>query len=559
MKLIPHLTWKNMCSSKARTVVTILGIILSAAMFTAVTTMGVSFRSYMVEGEIAENGDYFVRYDYGTMEDLEQLRKDESVTKLGTINTLGYTSLQMYSGEQHFDRTFIIGAGNQAFFEMIPTHLQEGRLPENGSELAITREAYEYLKQSGQPCQIGQQLTLPIAVSYDIGKMELPTGGSPYEKTYTIVGITDYAQYFGDNDLDLSSLLTFDDGSREGLWGRFFVKTDPGDAYDLAQRQYGATWNLNQELLNLCGVTQYNSVNDAIISVAAVLMLIIMGGSVSLIYNAFSISVSERTKQFGLLSSVGATRRQIRQSVFTEALYLSVVGIPLGILSGYVGIAVTLHLTHGLIDDLLWTAAENGIIIKAVPSVPAFLTACVVALVTVLLSAWVPARRATKITPIAAIRQTQEFKVPKRGIRGGRLAQKLFGLPAALARKYYTVNRRKYRATVISLTISMVLFVSAGSFVQQLNATAGDQVNTDNFDFSVNVDSTEQIEELRSHPAVKDTALVSGDWAQTVIPEEDFTEEYRATWKTMAERYHYEGTINTKQLRIQYLEDRVLE
>ena len=558
MKLIHHLTWKNMKSSRSRTIVTILGIILSAAMFTAVATMAVSFRAFMMSAEIAERGDYFVQYNYGTMEELEELRREEAVQKIGTIKTIGYAEFQFESDGWTVDDTLIIGAGDPEFFEMIPIHLISGRLPATASEIVITGAAQDYLRAQGKHCEIGQKITLPVTVSCDAGSLELPSSGEPFEKTFTIVGVSKYTQDFDEYTLRMSSMITFDDGSVPGIWGRFFVKTDPREAYHLAEKQYGITRSVNQDLLNYYGQTQYYSVNDLISTFAVILMAIIMAGSVSLIYNAFSISVSERTRQFGLLSSVGATRKQIRRSVFTEALYLSVLGIPLGILAGYGGIAVTLRLTHGLIDDQLWTAAENGIELKAVPSLPAFLIAAAIALVTVLISAWIPARRATKITPIAAIRQTKEFKVPKHGIRAGRWTQKVFGLPAALARKYYTVNRKKYRATVISLTISMVLFVTAGTFVQQLTDSMGDQINTDNFDVAISVSSLEEAEKIRSHSAIKDAALVRHDYAWTIIPEEDFAEGYKKAWDQMADAYHFSGTIESKHVDILYVEDRVL-
>ncbi len=563
MKLIRHLTWQNMKHSKARTIVTILGIILSAAMFTAVTTMGISFRAYMLAAEVAENGDYFVCYNYGTMEELRKLQQDKSVTKLGAVNTIGYTNFRYETDSRSVDDTLIIGAGNREFFEMVPVGLIEGRLPKTGSELMITGAVQEYLRESGQPCEIGARITLPIAVSYETEDVVLPVSGKPYEKTFTIVGVSEYIQYFEDNQLDLSSLLTYDDGSAAGIWGRFFVKSDPKEAYALAEKPYGPSCTVNQSLLDFYGVTKYYSINDLIATFAAVLMGIIMAGSVTLIYNAFSISVSERTKQFGLLSSVGATRKQIRQSVFTEAVGVAAVGIPLGIFCGYAGIAITLRLTHGLVDNLLFSAEKNDIILRAVPSVPAFVLAGLIALVTVLISAWIPARRATKITPISAIRQTGEFVVPKHGIRAGKLTQKFFGLPAALARKYYTVNKRKYRATIISLTISMVLFVAAGSFVQRLNGTAEEQANTDNFDFEIIVDSVEQVEQLRAHPALKDSALVAHGYGSAAILETDFDEDYRTLWEAKAqENLNMENiseNISSKYVRIEYLEDSVLQ
>ena len=554
MKLIHHLTWKNMKSSRSRTIVTILGIILSAAMFTAVTTMGVSLRDYMMSAEIAERGDYFIQYDYGTMEDLENLRQEEEVKELGTVKTIGYTQLKT----DRKDETFIIGAGDPEFFKMIPAHLTEGRLPENGSEIVITGEAQDLLEELGKPWEIGGKITLSLSVSCDSGTLELPVSGEPSEKTFTIVGISEYDQYLGDYSLQMNTLLTFDDGSALGIWGRFFVKTNPKEAFAFSEKQFGTAWHVNQPLLNFYGQTKYYSVNDLIVTFAAILMAIILVGSVSLIYNAFSISVSERTRQFGLLSSVGATRKQIRKCVFTEALYLSFIGIPLGVLAGFGGIALTLHLTHGLIDDLLWTAVKNGVVLKAVPSAPAFLIAAAVALLAVLISAWIPARRATKITPMEAIRQTREFKVPKRGIRAGNRIRKLFGMPAALARKYYTVNRKKYRATVISLTISMVLFISAGTFVQQLTSAADDEMSIDNFDFAISVSSPEEAEEIRSNPAVKDSSLVCRDYAWAAVPEEDFTDGYKKAWNKQAEAWRYSGTIDSRSVDILYVEDRVL-
>ncbi len=558
MKIIRSLTWQNMKNSRSRTIVTILGIILSAAMFTAVTTMGVSFREYMMESEIAQYGDYFVRFDYGTQKDLQGLQASDKITKLGSIKTLGYTNIRFESDGWDVDDTLLIGAADQAFFEMMPVGLEEGRLPENGSELAVAGEFRDYLQAMDLPHEIGQQVTLSIAGRCDTKGFELPGSDAVREKTYTIVGITGYRQYFEDGQLSMSSLLTFDDGSEPWLWGRFFAKTAPRAAYALAEEGHAPSCSVNENLLEFYGITKYTSMNDLIVTFAAILIGIIMVGSVSLIYNAFSISVSERTKQFGLLSSVGATRKQIRQSVFTEAMYLGLVGIPLGIFSGYMGIAVTLKVTHGMIDDLLLGAVENGLILKAVPSIPAFAAAGVVALVTVLISAWIPAYRATRIPPISAIRQTQEYKIPKRGIRAGAMVQKVFGLPSALARKYYTVNKRKYRATVISLTISMVLFVIAGTFVQQLTDTAQEQSNVENFDFRIQVDSQEQIDQLRSHPAVKDSAVVVSDWKAAFISEADFTENYKAAWELIRENYNIDVPIESKRVKLEYLEDSVL-
>ncbi len=186
MKLIRHLTWRNMIKSRSRTLVTVLGIILSAAMFTAVATMGVSLRSYLIDTELASSGDFFIQYDYGTMEDLKGLQQEKSVSKLGTVKTLGYTTFQQDTLYGPQEETVIIGAGNPEFFEMVPLNVRDGRLPQNSSEIIITQNVYESLKESGLPCQIGAPLKLDAFMDYEDTRVDLPTSESRWEKTYTM-------------------------------------------------------------------------------------------------------------------------------------------------------------------------------------------------------------------------------------------------------------------------------------------------------------------------------------------------------------------------------------
>ena len=203
-----------------------------------------------------------------------------------------------------------------------------------------------------------------------------------------------------------------------------------------------------------------------------------MFGSVSLIYNAFSISVSERTRQFGLLSSVGATRKQLRRMVLFEALAVSIVGIPLGILVGIGGIGITLL----LIGDKFFSIVRVDIPMRLCVSWQAVVIAAVIALVTVLISAWIPSKRATRVSAVEAIRQSMDIKVSGRPVRTSKLAYKLFGLPGVLAGKHYKRNRKKYRTTVVSLFMSIVLFVSAAAFTDYMMESAEGGLASDQFD-----------------------------------------------------------------------------
>ena len=208
------------------------------------------------------------------------------------------------------------------------------------------------------------------------------------------------------------------------------------------------------------------------VGLVAILIGLIMFGSIALIYNAFSISVSERTKQFGLLKSIGATNKQLRGTVLYEALVLCAVAIPLGLLVGCLGIGVTLRALRGTFDTIL---GENGGVQMGIAlNGWVLLFAAAIGLLTAVISAWVPAQRAARIPAIDAIRQTRDVAVRGRQVKTSKLTYKLFGFPGMLAAKNFKRNRKQYRATVVSLFLSVVLFISASSFCAYLT----ESVNT---------------------------------------------------------------------------------
>ena len=203
----------------------------------------------------------------------------------------------------------------------------------------------------------------------------------------------------------------------------------------------------NTDLLMLSGAAQFESYYRMLYGLAAVIILLIMFGSVSLIYNAFSIAVSERTKQFGLLASIGATRKQIRHMVFFEAVVVALIGIPLGILAGVGGIGVTLLFIGNKFANIFGSAVTMRLCV----SPAAVVTACAVAFLTVLISAWIPSRRAMRVSAIEAIRQAADIQIKPGAVRSSKLAYRIFGLPGMLASKYYRRSRKKYRATVVKI------------------------------------------------------------------------------------------------------------
>ena len=301
-------------------------------------------------------------------------------------------------------------------------------------------------------------------------------------RTYTVVGIYERPPFEDYSAPGYTALTAADTKSADqSLIHCYFKLHKPAGVYDF-MKEMGYTqeyrYAYNTKVLLYSGTAPFDSFLTAFYSLAAIIIALIVFGSVSLIYNAFSISVSERTRQFGLLSSVGATRKQLRRMVLFEALAVSIVGIPLGILVGIGGIGITLL----LIGDKFFSIVRVDIPMRLCVSWQAVVIAAVIALVTVLISAWIPSKRATRVSAVEAIRQSMDIKVSGRPVRTSKLAYKLFGLPGVLAGKHYKRNRKKYRTTVVSLFMSIVLFVSAAAFTDYMMESAEGGLASDQFD-----------------------------------------------------------------------------
>ena len=306
----------------------------------------------------------------------------------------------------------------------------------------------------------------------------------------------------------------------------YFRMEKPKEVFDF-MKKLGLTGDTNTDLLMYSGTFAADTFSTMLYSLAAIVIGLIMFGSVALIYNAFSISVSERTKQFGLLSSVGATKKQLKRMVFFEALSVSVIGIPLGVLAGVGGIGVTLL----LIGDK-FRAMGFPIDMRLSVSPAAIITAVIVALITVLISAWIPSKRATKVSAVEAIRQNIDVKNTK-PVKTSKLTYKLFGLPGMLANKHYKRNRKKYRTTVLSLFMSIVLFVSASAFTDYLMETVGVGFGSVGYDLTMNVygdefeelTPVELLSRMKSAKSVTDGAYTVGYHRYSSIKTDYLTEE----------------------------------
>lgn len=464
---------------------TIIGIALSVAMFTAVTEATASAFEYLIEFAKESDGAYHGLYRSVSSEDCEKFESDSRLDETSRLANLGYAKLDGFS-----DGTYIYLAGMDADQNgLMPVSVYAGRMPENENEVLIP----SHLRNKGADLKLGTELELKLGQRVFegniLGQSDCYEPGEEiyvYEtRTVTVVGF--YYRFpanFESYDTPGYTVLTIGDESPYDDYLLMFSLKNAKNMRNITEdySEMGDVFS-NKYLLAYL-VSGYSETARVVIAAyAAVLIIIILFGSVALIYNSFAISVSERTRQFGLLKSIGATKWQVRDSVIYEALVLCVIGIPLGLISGCIGIGITFKALGSSMGVLF--SDTIGVEMKLVVKPSALAAAAVIGLLSTVISAMIPAMRAAKLTPIEAIRQSTDIKISSRQVKSRPLVRKLFGFEGDMASKNFRRNRKRYRAVVISLFSSMVLFIAASSFCSYLTDFVAQDAEFDDYDIIV--------------------------------------------------------------------------
>jgi len=543
MNIFHKVTLQSLRKNKMRTVVTIIGVVLSAAMICAVTTFVSSIRNFALEYAIYTDGDWHGTIQDAAFEDLESIEASGKTTDTAYCQVYGYATVGSTNAFKPY--IYVLGGAGADYFHTVPVHLTAGRLPENKEEILLPAHLAE---NGGVLWSVGDRITLEIGerkldgftlgqynpcYTYNRETRQDERTNEIIEntraRTYTVVGIYERPNFEPRTAPGYTALTVEDPAWEESpKLHIYFNMKNPEDVYNFVYDMgFGGkySYDFNSDVLLYSGVSYYDSFSVVLYSLAAIVIGLIVFGSVSLIYNAFSISVSERTKQFGLLSSVGATKRQLKRMVLFEALAVSAIGIPLGILAGVGGIGVTLLLIGEKFYSLI---GGTQIPMRICVSWQAIVIAGAIALVTVLISAWIPSVRATRVTAVEAIRQNMDVKNAKPG-KTSKLTYKLFGLPGVLAEQYYRRSKKKYRATVISLFMSVVLFVSASSFTSYLTEASGVGFASSDFDLYVSLPG-KQFESITPDKLLAQireaTAVTEAAYCQTRYLSAEYKTEY---------------------------------
>lgn len=496
MNVFNKVALQGLKKNRARTVVTVIGVMLSAALFTAVTTFGFSLLNYMIKGAVGMYGSWHVGFWDVEQEFVEQRMQDEETEKGIVIRNIGYAPLENAQNPE-VPYFCITGCDKGAFRDLSVTPVS-GRLPENNSEAIISAKAST---DGGYKISIGDKVTLMVGSRMD-GDRKLGYGDEfrhqtetfmPEEKkTYTIVGICRTPSFESAFPAGYALLTRTDDTA--GRPSLFIRMKNPLRVRSYADKAaQGHTYKLNNSVLRFMGLSE--SSGDKIFfsllcTFGVVVMLIIMVGSVFLIYNSFSISLSERMQQIGMLASVGATTRQLCKSVLFEGLCIGIIGIPFGVLMGIGGCQVVISIVGKDFGNILYTDIPMTLKISGI----AIAAAVAVSFLTIEISAYIPAKKAVRIPVMECIRQTNEVKVEAKSMKIPGFMERIYGLEGMLALKNFRRNRKRYRSIVMSLVLSVVLFIVTSSAVESMQRNAQGAIAYTTFDISFSAQDMEDEE-----------------------------------------------------------------
>ncbi|WP_414150868.1 ABC transporter permease [Acetobacterium carbinolicum] len=483
MNIFNKITLQSMIKSRTRTIVTIIGVILSAAMITAVATFGVSLLSYLANGAAHKYGDWHVEFFDVSAAFAQERSHDAGVANTAAFKNIGYATLD---GGKNPDKPYLFIAGfRPEAFDTLSINLISGRLPENSGEILVSGSV---AANGGVKFAVDDTLSLAvgnrISGNAKLGQHDPYTAGDETlvpqeERTYTVVGVYQRPGFEESIAPGYTLITKADPQDQADSVSVFVTLKNPRRIQAYVNSTAGArTYVLNDNVLRFLGLSDDNIFNLFLYAVGGIVVVIIMIGSIFLIYNAFNISLNERTRQFGILSSVGATARQLRNSVLFEGLCIGVIGIPIGVMVGIGSISLVISVVAGNFGNVMY----SNVPLTLTVSIPVIVVAAAISLVTILISAYIPARKAASTPVMESIRQTNAIKVETKTVKTSKLALRLYGLEGTLALKNFKRNKKGYRSIVLSLGLSVVLFISASTFVTDMKQAAEQSVAFTTYD-----------------------------------------------------------------------------
>ena len=477
MKVLNSLSIQDLKLNKKRSIVIIIGIILSTALICGVAGLITSFQQTFIDTVKESQGNYHTIFYHVPKDELKYIEENREVKDYFLSEELGYSYLPNSKNTEEKPIVNIISM-NDKFIENMSVKVKEGRLPENDTELAISTRINEKFNTN---YKVGDTITLNVNETEQ--NME---NGTP--KTYKIVGIIERPTLAIESyDVDWFTVITkMQNVSKKANIAVLYnepkdyvkntesinnmIKTNSNENVEGTNfsglmdsyKSYKYNLKVNKELLAYEGANLDDATLKTIYGLGAFIIGIVLVSSVFVIRNGFEISITERLKQYGMLSSIGATKKQIKKSVYFEGFILGLIGIPLGILSGVLAIYILVNVVNFILKDYI----SKGTLLTYSMSWIAIVISVFVSIITIWLSCRKSAKKASKISPIEAIKSSEDVKLKEKKIKCPKIITKIFKTGGEIAYKNLKRSKKKYRTTVISIIVSIVIFISISSFIQ---------------------------------------------------------------------------------------------
>lgn len=528
MNILNKLTIKSLKLNKKRSLGTIIGIILSVALICAVSNMVSSFRETLIQNAINESGYWHIRLYNVSNDKLKRLKLNKDIDNIYTISEDGYAKLDTIKNEY---KPYLKFYGmNKEAFNNLEFKLIKGRFPKDDNEIIIS----EHLNKNGKAnLKIDDEITVNVGDRVTLEDDYALNDSNPFDKgneiiknpntkKYRVVGIIKRPDVSFE-PTSAPAYTTITTSTNEDNFSVFISLKNPRDKNSfvelLGARNYDEVVNmginnprydytLNNELLRWEALKFSDSTFSMLLSIAEVVIFIIIFTSIFCIRNSFAISTTEKMRMYGMLSSVGATKKQIKKSVLTEGFILGLIAIPIGIICGIIAVFVLLKIVNLLLGDFLFNNID-GMVFKV--SFVAIIISIILGFVTIYFSAISSAKKASKVSPIDNLRNTNDIKISSKKLKTPKLIKNVFKTGGVLAYKNLKRSKKKYRTTVVSLTVSIFVFISMFTFINEGFKQSSNYYQNYDYNYRItfnNNSSMDEINEIRNLDSVNASYLV---------------------------------------------------
>lgn len=485
MNILKQLSIRNLKLNKKRTISTVIGIILSVALICAVATMVSSFQATLIENAVNETGYYHLKIENLKSDDLYKLKNNRDIKNIHMLNEIGYGKLE--NGKNNTKPYLKLYSMDKQIFENLKFELIEGKFPENNDEIIISK----HISTNGMvDYKLGDKISINIGKRMALDNSEL-FPSNPYNEDdekiidsnnyeFTIVGIIERPSYDFENYSDPGyTIITTN--RNEGKQNVFISLKNPKGYKTAITNMVGApdyssiwrdsefnkklnyeSFSINSELLRWEAFAFSDETVLMLYTVVGIVIFIIIFTSIFCIRNSFAIATTEKMKMYGMLASIGATKKQIKKTVISEATILGIIGVPIGILSGIFAVFILIKIVNSLLGQYLLSHVD-GIVVKI--SLLSIIISIVLGFLTIYLSANSSARKASKVNPIDLLRNSDNIKIKAKKLRVPKIISNIFKTGGELAYKNLKRSKKKYRTTVISLSISIFIFITMNNFL----------------------------------------------------------------------------------------------